>query len=347
MAVAVVIPLYNHEAYIGEAIRSVLSQSRPVDRIVIIDDGSRDRSVEVARGFDDKRITLSTQENAGAHVTLNRAIAEAARDCEFIGILNSDDIYLPGRLEKCVGFLERNPGIDVVASALQLIDQSGAVLDDSNPKARWARTVWGARRDDLCEWLGIANFAKSSSNFVGRRQVFLDHPFRDYRYVHDYFFVVLCALEQRLGIVEEELLLYRTHPSNTIKSDPLEKVTREVLRMNLDLLRELAPRLAESPGMRGRCTAYLRTLMGNHADFRAEVFLHVVAQLIAGVPSEALDGSVGEMTGTKFPELAAPSNRALRKQLAESGQTAAMKNELSRSKWLRLGRKLGLLGDLP
>src|SRR5438067_1085737 len=99
MPIAVVIPLYNHERYIVEALRSVLAQTRPVNRIVIVDDGSTDGSVEVVRREfrDDARIQLLTQRNSGAHVALNRGIAEAASDCEFIGILNSDDVYEPSR----------------------------------------------------------------------------------------------------------------------------------------------------------------------------------------------------------------------------------------------------------
>jgi len=345
MPIAVVIPLYNHENYIGEALRSVLEQTRPVQRIVVIDDGSRDRSVDMVRKFEDNRITLRTQENAGAHVTLNRAVAEAARDCEFIAVLNSDDLFHPERLEKCVGFLESNPSADVVCTALKLIDPSGAVLEDSHPKARWARTVWAAGEDDLCAWLGIANFAKSSSNFVARREAFLTHPFRAYRYVHDYFFAAICALEHKLGVLRDELLYYRTHPSNTIKSDPLEKVTREVLQMNLDLVREIAPRLAGSLQMRRDFAAYLRNLLGNHADFRAEAFVQVLGQLVAQMPTEALDGMVRGMMGAEFPELSEPSSRVLKKQIAEAEKISAMKNEMERSNWLRIGRKLGFLSD--
>ena len=343
--IAVVIPLYNHEAYVGEALRSVLAQTRPVQRIVVVDDGSRDRSVEAVREFKDDRIALFTQENAGAHVTINRGIAEAARDCDFIAILNSDDSYHPERLEKCIGFLESNPQIDVVCTGLKLIDQSGAELDASSPKARWVNTVWAARRDDLCEWLGIANFAKTSSNFVARREAFVAHPFRAYRYVHDYFFAAVCALEHKLGVIADELLYYRTHPSNTIKSDPLENVTREVLQMNLDLIREIAPRLAQSPEMRRDYTSYLRMLIGNHADFRAEAFVHVIGQLIEQTPPDSLAALVRGMAGAGFPELAEPSSRTLKKQLSEAEEIAALKNEIKRSKWLRIGRKLGFVGN--
>ena len=115
MSVAVVIPLFNHERFIVTSIESVLGQTRPVDKIVVVDDGSTDGSVEAVRKIGDPRIALFTQQNAGAHSALNRAILEA-RDCEFIAILNSDDVYHPQRIEKCVAFLEANSPVDVVCT---------------------------------------------------------------------------------------------------------------------------------------------------------------------------------------------------------------------------------------
>src|SRR5581483_5311539 len=239
MAIAVVIPLYNHERFIAEALRSVLAQTRRVDKIVVVDDGSSDASVEEVRKFDDNRIELITQENAGAHAALNHGIAIAAEQCEFITILNSDDVYGPKRIEKCGSFLEQNPGVEIVCTRLRMIDENGAFLDVNDPKARWIERLWNARREHPVEWLGIANFAKTSSNFVARARFLRAHPFRAYRYVHDYFLVLLAALENKLGVIDEELLRYRAHPTNTIKSGPLENVTRELLVMNIDLLRDL------------------------------------------------------------------------------------------------------------
>ncbi len=341
MKLAVVIPLYNHEAYIRSALESVLAQTRPVDRVIIVDDGSTDGSVAVARSFNDPRIAISTQKNAGAHVALNRAIAQAA-DCDFLAVLNSDDLFHPERLEKCVGFLERHPQLDVVCTGLKLIDSDGATLAASAPKARWAERVWAARRDDLAEWLGIANFAKTSSNFVGRQAYFASSPFRDYRYVHDYFFAVHCALQRKLGVVDEPLLFYRTHPTNTIKSVGTEMVKLETLRMNGDLLREIAPDLAGSAGVRQAYAGYFRQLMGNHSDFRAEVFLSVVAQMFAQMGPESTAALLAGLTPEAFPELTASASAVLKKQLMQE-QTLS---KMQKSKWLRLGRKLGFIEAL-
>src|SRR5215472_14665890 len=124
--IAVVIPLYNHAAYIGEAIESVLAQTRTVNKIVIVDDGSTDNSIEIVRAFAESRIQLYTQPNAGAHAALNRGIKEAT-GCEYIAILNSDDVFARDRISKCTAFLDQTPAIDVVATRLKLINSTGSV----------------------------------------------------------------------------------------------------------------------------------------------------------------------------------------------------------------------------
>src|SRR5210317_1346190 len=104
---AVVIPCYNHEQYIGDAVDSCLGQSRPPDRIVVIDDGSSDRSPEILQGYADRGlIEFTAQPNAGAHATIGRCIAKAAEDCDLISILNSDDHYAAGRFERCLPWFE-------------------------------------------------------------------------------------------------------------------------------------------------------------------------------------------------------------------------------------------------
>lgn len=330
MSVAVVIPLFNHARYIGAALGSVFEQTRPADQIVIVDDGSKDDSVAVAREVGGARITLVAQENAGAHVALNRAIEMATT--EHVAILNSDDIYHPRRLEACLDHLERNPEHAAVCTALKLIDSDGGDLAADSPKARWAQTVWDARREDAAEWLGVANFAKTSSNFVGRTAVFRAHPFRPYRYVHDYFFALQLALHGQLGVVSDELLSYRTHPQNTIKANGLEKVTREVLRMNFDLLREGALSLQNDPAVRARYTRYFRELIQNHADFRAEVFLAAIARALPE-----------DVSIPPLPELSEKSSGVLKRQRAAADAQAAKAKVLRESKWLQLGRKLGFI----
>jgi len=341
VTVAVVIPLFNHEAFIGDAIRSILAQTRPPDRIIVIDDGSTDASLDTARktAAGDARITILTQENAGAHQTLNRAIALAA-DADFIGILNSDDLYEPERIESCLRCLELHPSAAVVATRLRIIDAASKPLPEADPRVRWLRSVWHARPATLPAWLGIANFTKTTSNLFGRADYFRTHPFREYRYIHDYFFALTAVLEDRLAVLDEELLRYRVHGSNTIKSGPSEKLPREVLRMNIDLLRAFAPELAVKPEIRARIAEYFRVLALNYADFRLEPFLYLVAAQFTGLTDAQVLALCDGLEPAAFPELLAGKSAALKEKLAQE-QCERLLQAVASSRWMALGRLFG------
>jgi len=360
--IAVVIPLYNHAAFIDAAIRSVLAQTRPVDKIVVVDDGSTDDSVKIVRAFAEPRIELYTQPNAGAHVALNRGIEKAA-GCDYVAILNSDDVFAPERISKCAAFLDETPAIDVVATQLKLIDNTGSEIAFSDPSAKWFATAWSIRASqlDLVEQLGVANFIGSTSNLAGRRTYFIEHPFRSYRYVHDYFFVLDCALHDRLAVLDDELFSYRMHFRNTISVGP-EELVRELLVMNVDLLDALGPELAGSPKLRRALAAYHRAAWGNVSSFRADVFVSLVAYALSESSGDQMQAHID--TVMNFPEAKEFPNKALinldagerqlgtrlaekysrlRDELTEAkAELSALRKVWRKSHWLRLGRKLGI-----
>ena len=115
--VSVIIPLYNHEKYVREAVYSVLEQTFSDFELIIINDGSKDRSEEVIKSIQDKRIKYFYQENRGAHNTINRGIKLAKG--EYITILNSDDVYHTNRFEEFLKILEDDNNISAVFSHIE------------------------------------------------------------------------------------------------------------------------------------------------------------------------------------------------------------------------------------
>lgn len=131
--VSVVIASYNHAPYVGEAIRSVLAQSFQDFEIVVVDDGSRDGTPERVREIIDPRLTLEVFEaNRGACAALNRGL-ELARG-EFVAILNSDDRFLPGKLERQVAFLDAHPEVAAVFGYPRIVDERGEPFSDAAHK---------------------------------------------------------------------------------------------------------------------------------------------------------------------------------------------------------------------
>ena len=96
-AVSVIIPAFNAEAYITEALTSILTQTRPLSEIIVIDDGSTDATAERVRAFGHNVILLQ-QSNQGIYGTLNRGIQHAQG--EWLAFLDADDLWTPQRLEK-------------------------------------------------------------------------------------------------------------------------------------------------------------------------------------------------------------------------------------------------------
>lgn len=113
--VTVFIPIYNSESYIAESLKSIIHQSYKNIEILLVDDGSTDRSVEIINQFKDDRIRLiQNEENMGIPYTRNVGLKEAKGD--YIAIMDSDDIADPARIEKQIDFLEENHDIDAVGS---------------------------------------------------------------------------------------------------------------------------------------------------------------------------------------------------------------------------------------
>lgn len=109
--VSVVMPAYNAGLYIDEAIRSVLSQDYANIELIVVDDGSKDGTPELAEQFGD-RVTVIRQKNAGPAAARNRGIATARG--EFIAFLDADDVWLPGKASLQVKYLQNHPEVGVV-----------------------------------------------------------------------------------------------------------------------------------------------------------------------------------------------------------------------------------------
>lgn len=126
MEVSVVMPAYNAEKYIAEAISSVLNQSFPDFELIVLNDGSTDGTGGIVQRFagQDKRIRLLNQaENRGAARTRNDGV-QAARG-EWVAFLDSDDIWIDTKLEKQLDFVRRYPEAVLTYTASGYMDEGG------------------------------------------------------------------------------------------------------------------------------------------------------------------------------------------------------------------------------
>jgi alpha-1,3-rhamnosyltransferase len=116
--VSVIIPAYNHEMYIEEALQSVINQTYKNIQFIVIDDGSTDRTAEIIEKFikknPDKNIQFIRKQNEGICKTLNKGLALAAGD--YVACLASDDKWIENKLDEQVTFMEDNRNIGLVCS---------------------------------------------------------------------------------------------------------------------------------------------------------------------------------------------------------------------------------------
>ena len=109
--VSVIVPAYNASAYIEDAIRSVLEQDYPALEVIVVDDGSRDGTPDLARRFG-ANVRVVEQQNGGPAVARNRAVKLARGD--LLAFIDADDLWLPGKLKAQVEYLRAHPETGLV-----------------------------------------------------------------------------------------------------------------------------------------------------------------------------------------------------------------------------------------
>jgi glycosyltransferase involved in cell wall biosynthesis len=218
--ISVVIPAYNHERFIGPAVDSVLNQTWGNLELIVVDDGSTDRTGAIVKAYTDPRLSYYYQENQDAFNTINRGMGLAKG--EYIAILNSDDIYAEDRLEKLVAIQQESNAACLFTDVIPISD-AGAVFTD--PYFGW--NTWHQKNRDwyfACQDLYTAflkgNFMVTTSNlFMTVEAVRQVGQFCSLRYLHDYDYIfrMLLAFPDQVGYVaDEQLLYYRIHDGNTL-----------------------------------------------------------------------------------------------------------------------------------
>lgn len=241
-SVSVIIPVYNHASFVEQALDSVRSQTWTDWELVIIDDGSSDRSADVVKAWLDRaglpQSCLVQQVNQGSHAAINAGMRLARG--RYLAILNSDDRFHPKRLAQLMDSAAAAAGRAgqvadgrepfVAFTEVRLVDQLGLPIADAQPDHWWLR-MYG---DLLQRWhrngpsgqgaalqsLLWGNLTVSTSNlFISRGAWEQLGPFGRLRYVPDWEYALRAALAlpAALQLVGEGPLLdYRLHGGNTI-----------------------------------------------------------------------------------------------------------------------------------
>jgi glycosyltransferase involved in cell wall biosynthesis len=248
--VSVIIPVYKVEKYIADTVKSVLDQTYKNFELLIVDDGSPDRSIEICQQFADDRIQIIRQENRGVCAARNKGIRHSQG--EYLAFLDADDLWLPEKLEKHVKHLENSPSVGVSFSCSAFIDQAGQPLG----------IYQTSKLEDItAPYILYRNPIGNGSTPVIRREVLEDIKFQDdlYGTMEDCYFDerlrhkedVECwlriALQTKWEIkgISEALTLYRVNSGGA--SANLHKQLEDLEKL-LEKTRSYAPELVERWG---------------------------------------------------------------------------------------------------
>jgi glycosyltransferase involved in cell wall biosynthesis len=204
--VTVIIPVYNGEAFLRETVESVLSQTVKEIEVLIVNDGSTDRSIDVIGSFNDARIRVINKTNEGLCATLNLAIDEAGS--EIVARIDQDDLSVEDRLERQLAMVAEH-GLDCLFTDTV---KFGAVRGWSN-------------KDKLSSKKGFSFFNPEEdgcllhSTMMAKKRVLLAYGYRSEYYPADDWDLSLRLSEScKVGYLHEPLIKYRIHSSaNTYK----------------------------------------------------------------------------------------------------------------------------------
>ncbi len=210
--VSAIIPVYNGECYLAEAIASVLKQTYQPVEVIVVDDGSTDNSADIARSFPEVRYIY--QPNQGVAVARNTGIAAASG--EFIAFLDQDDLWTPNKLSLQVNYLLENPDIGYTLANMR------AFLEPGIEWPSWATKDY-LSQETPAYIVGSLVVRKSVLDKIGD---FASH----YKFGNDsdWFFRIRDA-DIPLTILPEVLLHKRIHSNN--ESHKVKAMTADLLQV--------------------------------------------------------------------------------------------------------------------
>lgn len=225
--ISVIMPSYNHARFVRAAIDSVLAQTFSDFELLISDDGSSDDSVSIISACDDRRIRFFAHaDNRGACIVTNELIENASG--EFIALINSDDEWVPGKLQRQLDFMERNPNVGACFSKVGWIDREGHDLMNS---AVSFGTVFDQPNRTRHEWLRHFFFKGNClchPSVLIRRTCYRELGLYDnrLRQLPDFEMWVRVVKRYDIHILDEALVRFRVLPGENVSSPTMANLQR-------------------------------------------------------------------------------------------------------------------------
>jgi len=232
--VSVILPVYNGSKTVKRAVESILSQTFKDFEFLIINDGSKDDTPEILDSFDDNRIRILHQKNSGLVFSLNRGVKTSQG--RYIARMDADDIALPDRLQKQVDFMEKNPSVAVLGTAVSVVYDNGAERIRRRPPDTASIIKNIVRicpfthssvmiRKEIFDKVGMYDSSKD-----GSKQLL----------VEDYdLWVRILVAGYEMANLPDVLMTYYKEPGSILRSRSLSKRVRQQILSRIDVIKKL------------------------------------------------------------------------------------------------------------
>ncbi|MGB8540685.1 MAG: glycosyltransferase family A protein [Candidatus Acidiferrales bacterium] len=266
--VSILIPAYNSEEWITQTLQSAIAQTWPRKEIIVVDDGSSDRTAEVARRFASKEVSVVTKENGGAAAARNRAMELSQGD--YIQWLDADDVLAPDKIEKQL------LALGAVANKRILLSAPWAYFSYRTSRARFVPT---SLYQDLSpvEWLlrkMSENLHMQTGTWLTSRELADAAGPWDTRMISDddgeYYCRVLLASEGT-RFVPESKVFYRITSSNRWSFVGTSDKKKEALLLSMKLHVQYLRSLEESDRVQKACLTYMQRWYHNFYPDRPDL----------------------------------------------------------------------------
>ena len=202
MRISVCIPTYNGEKYIHHQLDSILSQMGVDDEVVISDDSSSDRTIEIIKGFNDPRIKI-LENCTFRNPIFNLENALKIAKGQYIFLSDQDDVWLPGKVEKTLKKLSDH---DIVVCNSHIVDQDEKIIHESY-------FVWRGIEPGFIKNLNKSAYLGCALAF-NRKILDFILPFPKKIAMHDIWIGVVSEMIGKTFFIQEQLFLYRRHEDN-------------------------------------------------------------------------------------------------------------------------------------
>lgn len=229
--VSILMPVYNAEQYIVQALESIISQSFKDWELILINDASTDNSESVIMQYEDDRIYyIKNTENLRLIKTLNKGIGYC--DGEYIARMDADDICLPDRLKQQVDFLDNHPHYLMCGTNASVIDSNG----------RRTGKIHNLTDNNYLQISLLFSPSFIHPSMMIRKEILQQNKYDEaYKHVEDYELWCRIAKQGKIANIDNELLKYRWHSTNVsvinnqVQNELKDKIIKEELK-RLDII---------------------------------------------------------------------------------------------------------------